>query len=196
MLSARPFDAGGGSRLSTIGAENLQRAARVRLIVLDADGVLTDGRIIMSSDGTETRAFDVTDGFGIRLARKAGLVLGVISGRRSEVLGRRAAELEIDEVHQGVLDKAGCLREILARRGLSPAETCFVGDDVIDLPPMRIAGFAAAPASAQPAVREAADFVAASPGGRGAVREVVELVLRASGRWEPALQELLGPGGA
>lgn len=181
--------------MGTSGEENRERAARVRLIVLDADGVLTDGRIIMSSDGTETRAFDVTDGFGIRLGQRAGLLFGVISGRRSEVLERRAAELRIDEVYQGVLDKATCLREILSRRGLAPAQACFVGDDLIDLPPMRLVGFAAAPADAQAAVRDAAHFVAGSAGGRGAVREIVELVLRASDRWEAALQDFLGPDG-
>jgi len=181
--------------LATIGAEILERASRIRLIVLDADGVLTDGRIIMSSDGAEARAFDVTDGFGIRLGAQAGLLFGIVSGRRSEVLTRRAADLRIDELHQGILDKAGCLREILARRALSPAETCFVGDDIIDLPPMRLAGLAAAPASAREEVRETAHFVSGRAGGRGAVRDVVELVLRATGKWEAALQDFLGPDG-
>jgi len=181
--------------LGITGADFRERAERIRLIVLDADGVLTDGRIIMSSDGTETRAFDVTDGFGIRLGQRAGVIFGVISGRRSEVLQRRAAELGIDELHQGVLDKAACLREILSRRGLAPAQACFIGDDLIDLPAMRLAGFAAAPADAQAAVRDAAHFVAARGGGRGAVREIVELVLRAADRWETTLQDFLGPDG-
>jgi 3-deoxy-D-manno-octulosonate 8-phosphate phosphatase (KDO 8-P phosphatase) len=181
--------------LATIGAEILERASRIRLIVLDADGVLTDGRIILSSDGTEARAFDVTDGFGIRLGARAGLLFAIVSGRRSEVLARRAADLRIEEVHQGILDKAGCLREILGRRSLSPAEACFVGDDLIDLPPMRLAGLAAAPASARDEVREAAHFVAGRAGGHGAVREVVELVLRATGRWDAALRDFLGPDG-
>jgi 3-deoxy-D-manno-octulosonate 8-phosphate phosphatase (KDO 8-P phosphatase) len=179
--------------LTTIGPEIQERASRVRLVLLDGDGVLTDGRIIMSSDGTETRAFDVTDGFGIRLGTRAGLLFGIVSGRRSEVLARRAAELQIDELHQGVLHKARCVREILDRRGVSPEELCFVGDDVIDLPPMRLAGLAAAPAGARDEVREAAHFVADRAGGRGAVRDVVELILRAGGKWEAALREFLGP---
>jgi len=181
--------------LTTIGAETLERAARIRLIVLDGDGVLTDGRLIMSSDGTEARAFDVTDGFGIRLGRRAGLLFGIVSGRRSDVMARRAAELQIDELHQGIMDKAGCLREILTRRGLSPEEACFVGDDLIDLPPMRRVGLAAAPSGARDEVREIAHFVTDRAGGRGAVRDVVELVLRASGRWDSAVEEFLPSDG-
>lgn len=195
MLSPQRREAVGRLALATIGADTLERAARVRLIVLDADGVLTDGRIIMSSDGTEMRAFDVTDGFGIRLGRRAGLLFGIISGRHSDVLARRAKELQIDEVHQGILDKAACLRKILARHHLPLAEVCFVGDDVIDLPPMRRVGLAAAPSGAREEVREAAHFVAGRAGGRGAVREVVELVLRASGKWDSTLEEFLPSDG-
>jgi 3-deoxy-D-manno-octulosonate 8-phosphate phosphatase (KDO 8-P phosphatase) len=182
--------------LSTVKADNRERAARVQLIVLDSDGVLTDGRIIMNSDGTETRAFHVTDGFGIRMGQKAGLRFAVISGRRSDVLAQRAADLGIDELHQGIFDKAGCLREITARLGIPPAAVCFVGDDLIDLPAMRLAGFAAAPADAQPAVRDAAHVVTGRGGGRGAVREVVDLVLRAGGRWDAAMRDFVGPGHA
>jgi 3-deoxy-D-manno-octulosonate 8-phosphate phosphatase (KDO 8-P phosphatase) len=172
--------------LATLDDEISRLAAAVRLIVVDSDGVLTDGRITMSSDGSETRSFNVTDGLGIRLAQKVGLLFGVISGRRSEVLARRAAELELDEIHQGIHDKAGCMTEILERRGLAPEAVCFVGDDLIDLPAMRMVGLAAAPADARPEVREAADFVTPSDGGRGSVRDVIDLVLRARGKWDEA----------
>lgn len=138
----------------------------------------------MSSDGSETRSFSVTDGLGIRLGQMAGLAFGVISGRRCEVLARRAAELEFDEIHQGIHDKAGCLREILERRALDPEAVCFVGDDLIDLPAMRIAGLSAAPANARPEVQEAADYVTRSSGGRGTVRDVIDLVLRAGSKWD------------
>lgn len=176
-----------------ISEEVAERARRVRLIVLDSDGVLTDGRIIMSSDGSETRAFDVRDGFGIRMGQHAGLDFGIISGRRSQVLERRAAELDIDELHQKVLDKVTCLRAMLERRELPPEAVCYVGDDWIDLPAMRLAGLAVAPADAQPAVREAAHFVTGRDGGRGAVREAVEVVLRSTGKWEEVTRRFLDP---
>ena len=179
--------------MPTLSPANRERAAKIRMIVLDSDGVLTDGRIVLSSDGTETRAFDVTDGFGIRLAQRAGIEFGIISGRRSEVVARRAAELGIEELRQQVADKRACLEEILLRRGLPPEAVCFIGDDLIDLPAMRRAGFSAAPSTALPAVRESAHFVASRGGGRGAVREVVELVLRASGRWEEATKLYFDP---
>jgi len=175
--------------LATLSPETVRLAGGVRLIVVDSDGVLTDGRIIMSSDGTETRAFHVTDGLGIRLALKAGLRIGIISGRHSEVLARRATDLGIEELHQKTIDKLGCLREMLERAKLSPSELCFVGDDLIDLPAMRLAGFAAAPADARPEVLAAADYVCGREGGRGAVREVLDIVLRATGLWESVTED-------
>jgi 3-deoxy-D-manno-octulosonate 8-phosphate phosphatase (KDO 8-P phosphatase) len=181
--------------LGHITAENERRAAKIRLIVLDSDGVLTDGRIVMSSDGTETRSFHVTDGFGIRMAQRAGLRFAVVSGRRSEVLARRAEELGIDELHQKILDKATCLAQMLERLGLPAEAACFVGDDLIDLPAMRLAGFSAAPADAQPLVREAAHFVTERNGGQGAVREVVEVVLHAAGKWDATMQDYLDANG-
>lgn len=171
-------------RLKTPSAEVLDRAGRIRLVLLDSDGVLTDGRIIVSSDGSEARSFDVRDGFGIRLGQSAGLSFGVISGRESRALTARAQDLGLDEVHQGAHDKLGLVREILDRRGLEPADVCFVGDDLIDLPAMRYCGLAIAPADAVDQVREVAHHVTESPGGRGAVREVVDMLLRATGSWD------------
>lgn len=165
-------------------AEVLERAARIRLVLLDSDGVLTDGRIIVSSDGTEARSFDVRDGLGIRLGQGAGLSFGVISGRESGALTARAQDLGFDEVHQGVHDKLGRVREILDRRGLEPGAVCFVGDDLIDVAAMRYCGLAIAPADAMEEVREVAHLVTERPGGRGAVREVVEMLLRAGGSWD------------
>jgi 3-deoxy-D-manno-octulosonate 8-phosphate phosphatase (KDO 8-P phosphatase) len=171
-------------RLKTPSAEVLDRAGRIRLVLLDSDGVLTDGRIIVSSDGSEARSFDVRDGFGIRLGQSAGLSFGVISGRESRALTARAQELGLDEVHQGAHDKLGLVREILDRRGLEPRDVCFVGDDLIDLPAMRYCGLAIAPADAVDQVREVAHHVTERPGGRGAVREVVDMLLRATGSWD------------
>jgi len=170
--------------LNTPSAEVLDRARRIRLVLLDSDGVLTDGRIIVSSDGTESRSFDVKDGQGIRLGQSAGLAFGVISGRESRALTARANELGFEDVHQGVHDKLGLVREIIERRGLEPGEVCFVGDDLIDLPAMRYCGLSIAPADAVEQVREVAHHVTERPGGRGAVREAVDMLLRAGGRWD------------
>jgi 3-deoxy-D-manno-octulosonate 8-phosphate phosphatase (KDO 8-P phosphatase) len=165
-------------------ADVVDRARGVRLVLLDSDGVLTDGRIIVTSDGTEARCFDVRDGFGIRTGRAAGLSFGVISGRESPALTSRAKELEFEEVHQRVHDKLALVREILARRGLEPQAVCFVGDDLIDVPAMRYCGLAVAPADAIEEVRAVAHHVTEREGGRGAVREVIDMLLRASGSWD------------
>lgn len=168
--------------MTQLDAVVIERARSIRVVLLDFDGVLTDGRIIQGSGGLDVRVFDVRDGMGIQLARAAGLDVGIVSGRTSRVLTDRAAELGIHEVHQGVGDKASCLGEIAGRLGAATNEICFMGDDLIDLPAMRRAGFAAAPADAMPEVRKQAHYVTSRPGGRGAVRELVEVVLRASGR--------------
>jgi len=170
--------------LTPPSAEVLDRARRIRLVLLDSDGVLTDGRIIVSSDGSEARSFDVRDGHGIRMGQSAGLAFGVISGRESKALTARAQELDFDEVHQGVHDKLGLVREILERRGLEPATVCFVGDDLIDVQAMRYCGLAVAPADAMDEVRDVAHHVTERMGGRGAVREVVDMLLRAGGSWD------------
>lgn len=172
--------------MSEPSAEVVKRAERVGLVLLDSDGVLTDGRIVIGSDGNEWRAFDVRDGHGIRMGRDAGLVFGIVSGRRSKVVEARARELGIEEVHQKIQDKGRCVEEILSRSGVSGDAACFVGDDLIDLPAMRRVGLSIAPADAVAEVRHTVDWVTARGGGRGAVREVVELLLRASGRWERA----------
>jgi len=126
------------------------------------------------------------------MAHEAGLSFGILSGRRSGALARRAAELGIDEVHQGVHDKVSRMDEILGRLGVAAEAVCFVGDDLIDLPAMRRAGFAAAPADAMPEVREIAHYVTARAGGRGAVREVVDFVLRAAGHWDAIIRRFSG----
>ena len=159
-------------------------ASRIRLILLDVDGVLTDGRIYVSDQGIESRAFDARDGLGIKLGQLAGLTFGVISGRESPLVEKRARELAIEEIHQRVLDKVGRAKEIRERLALDADAVCYVGDDLIDLPLLRTVGLSAAPADAVPEVRAAVQLVTSRPGGRGAVREVVDLVLQASGRWD------------
>jgi 3-deoxy-D-manno-octulosonate 8-phosphate phosphatase (KDO 8-P phosphatase) len=174
-----------------VDPEVVERARRIRLILLDVDGVLTDGRIHLGGGEEDARAFYVRDGLGIRMGQEAGLSFGIVSGRRSEVVARRAAELKITEVHQGVLDKAEVFDGIVQKSGVSTESVCFVGDDVIDLPAMRRAGLAAAPSDADPETRRFAHYVTEREGGRGAVREVVDLVLRASGRWDDVMRRFI-----
>jgi len=163
-------------------------ASRIRLILLDADGVFTDGRLYQTSDGHEMRAFHATDGLGVRLGQRGGLMFGIISGRESAVLAERAAELDIAEVHQRIMNKLSCYLDIINRLGVEEQAVCFVGDDLIDLTVMRRVGFSVAPANALPDVKEHADLVTAHSGGQGAVREVIDLVLRATGKWDSVTQ--------
>ena len=161
-----------------------RRASRVRWILLDSDGVLTDGKLYTGANGEDFRAFDVKDGHGIRMAQQAGLSLGVISGRRCQALELRATELDLEEIHQGIHDKLSVFDEILARREIEAETVCFVGDDLIDLGPIRRAGFSAAPSDAVEEVTRSVDWVSSKPGGHGVVREIIELILKARGQWD------------
>ena len=162
----------------------LERARGIRLVALDVDGVLTDGSIVVFADGNEARSFHSRDGLAVKLGQIAGLRFAVISGRTSAAVERRARELGLREIHQGVGDKVACLREIALRLGITVLETCFVGDDLVDLPALLASGLSAAPADADEGVRDLVHLVTDAPGGRGAVREVIEFVLRAQGAWE------------
>lgn len=163
------------------------RAARIRLLVLDVDGVLTDGSLEYGAAGEETKRFFVQDGLALVAARRAGLSIAVISGRASAAVTRRLSELGISEVHQGVHDKLAALESLMGRLELEPGEVAVVGDDLPDLPLMRRAGLALAPANAVAEVRRAAHWVARRPGGGGAVRDAVEMLLKARRAWPPPL---------
>lgn len=156
----------------------------IKLLLLDVDGVMTDGRIVYDANGIETKFFNVKDGHGIKMLQRAGIEVGIISGRESMVVTNRAAELGISLVYQKALDKLTPYLEILAIRGLKDEEIAFMGDDIIDIPVMRRVGFAAAPQDALAYVLDHADYVAANRGGWGAVREVCDLILKGTGRWE------------
>lgn len=156
---------------------------RIKLLLLDVDGVMTDGRIIYLNDGGEAKAFDVKDGHGLKLIQRAGIRVGIITGRQSEVVARRAAELGIEIVYQGAKDKMQPFREIVKKLGLEPSEVAYVGDDVVDLPVMRQVGFSATVADAVDDIKPYVDLVTSRPGGRGAVREVCDFLLKQSGRW-------------
>jgi 3-deoxy-D-manno-octulosonate 8-phosphate phosphatase (KDO 8-P phosphatase) len=162
-----------------------ERAADIRLLVLDVDGVLTDGRLYFSAQGEELKTFHVRDGAGIVQLLRAGLQVAVISGRDSRAVERRMAELGIAWVRQGVHDKLSALRELLDILGLGPQAVACVGDDTPDVPLLETARLAIAVADAHPAARERAHYVTRLPGGQGAVREVCDLLL--SVRREPVL---------
>jgi 3-deoxy-D-manno-octulosonate 8-phosphate phosphatase (KDO 8-P phosphatase) len=162
-----------------------ERAARVRLLILDVDGVLTDGGLAYAPGGEETKRFHVHDGLAMVAARGAGLELAVVSSRASDAVARRMAELGLTEVHQGVRDKAAAARSLLARLGVAAGEVAVMGDDLPDLPMMRMAGLSLAPANAVPEVRRAAHWRARRRGGDGAVREAIEWLLRARKAWPP-----------
>lgn len=162
-------------------------AARdVKLLILDVDGVLTDGSIILDGGGNELKRFHVRDGHGIKMLQREGVKVAIITGRQSEVVRRRAEELGIEEVHQGSRVKTEAYEDILARLGLADRETAFVGDDVVDIPIMRRAGLAIAVADAAEEAKSAAMAVTRSRGGRGAVREVTDFLLKAKGLWDDA----------
>jgi 3-deoxy-D-manno-octulosonate 8-phosphate phosphatase (KDO 8-P phosphatase) len=163
------------------------RARAVRLLLFDVDGVLTDGRILLHADGTESKQYHIRDGTALVWARRAGLLTGLLSARTSMATTQRAQQLSISIVRQGVDDKLVAYREILEDQGLTDAEVAFMGDDWLDLPVLGQVGLACAPADAAPEVRARVHWVSRCGGGAGAVRELVEVVLRAQGR----LQELL-----
>lgn len=165
-------------------SEVRQRAARIQMVLLDVDGVLTDGRLYMDASGNEIKAFHARDGLGIRLGQRGGLLFGIISGRESSIVKDRAEELYINEVHQRVLDKASKLDEILGRTGLAADQVCFLGDDLVDVPVFHRVGLAIAPSDAAPEAREAAHHVTTRNGGDGCVREAIDLILRAKGKWD------------
>lgn len=164
-----------------------QQAARVRAIIFDVDGVLTDGGLIYHADG-ESKVFNVRDGHGIVLARLAGIRTAFLTGRSSEVVRRRAAELKIDALREGVVRKGEALDGLLQELGVRADQTCYVGDDLVDLAVLRQVGFPATVADAVPEVRDAASWIAPSRGGQGAAREIVEFILKASGRWDEIVE--------
>jgi len=172
-------------------AEVERRAADVRLLLLDCDGVLTDGRITPVVGGDELKSFHTHDGHGLVMLHRAGLRSGIISGRASRLVESRAADLGIKYVRQGALDKISVFESLLAEAATEPAHVAYVGDDVVDIPLMRRSRLAVAVADATPDTRDAAHYVTRLPGGRGAVREVCELILKAQGRWDELMKKYL-----
>jgi 3-deoxy-D-manno-octulosonate 8-phosphate phosphatase (KDO 8-P phosphatase) len=166
------------------------RCAGIELLVVDVDGVLTDGSIVYTDNDGEVKAFHVRDGSGLKLWRLAGKSAALISGRTSRAVEVRAAELGIAPVVQGAANKLPAFRTLLSGAGWRPQQVCYLGDDVPDLPVLRECGLAAAVADACPEVRAAAHYVTRAAGGRGAVREVIELILRCQGSWQGLVEQV------
>lgn len=168
------------------------RAARIKLFLMDCDGVLTDARIWILENGEDQKAFNTRDGLGLELLHRAGLKSGVISGRVSSALARRADRLGMSYVRQGCEDKEQAFAEIVADAGLTNADVAFAGDDLNDIRLMRESGLAIAVADAALETREHAHYITEARGGHGAVREAVELILKAQGRWDDVVRRYLG----
>ena len=172
-------------------AEVERRAARVKLLLLDCDGVLTDGRITPVVGGEELKSFHTRDGHGLVMFHRAGLLSGIISGRTSRLVELRAADLGISFVRQGVLNKVEAFESLLSEANVEASHAAYVGDDVVDIPLMRRCALAVAVADATEDTRAAAHYVTRLPGGFGAVREVCELILKAQGRWDELMKRYL-----
>lgn len=157
----------------------IRKLKRIRIVILDVDGVLTDGSIIYDANGVEYKRFHVHDGYGIFRGREKGLKFAIISGRISKVTEFRAQRLKITDVHQGSEDKVSAFRRIIKKYKLTPDEVCFIGDDEFDLPLLQLVGISAAPADAMSRVKREVDFVSGKRGGRGAVREIIDMILTA-----------------
>jgi 3-deoxy-D-manno-octulosonate 8-phosphate phosphatase (KDO 8-P phosphatase) len=168
------------------------KASRIRLLLFDVDGVLTDGKILLHPDGTESKQFDIKDGTGLVWAQRLGLRVGMLSARSSAATAQRAAQLGISIVRQGVPSKLHAYDEILREQALGHTEVAYMGDDVLDLPIIARAGLSGCPADGVEEVRSRVDYVSRAVGGDGAAREFVELVLKAQGRWEGLIASYVG----
>lgn len=166
-------------------------AEKVKLVILDVDGVLSDGGIIIDGNGFEHKRFNVYDGTGIKYLQRCGLEVALISGRYSEPTTVRARQLGIEIVHQRAVNKLDVLNDIRTKLGIREEEIAYMGDDLIDLPVLRIVGFPIAPANARPEVKQVAELVTKNAGGQGAVREAAEFILKAQNRWSQLVERYL-----
>lgn len=171
------------------------RAKRVKLLVLDVDGVLTDGRMTLTERGDELKSFHTHDGMGVNLARRAGIKIALVSGEKSEIGRMRGTKLGVEEIVLGSRRKAETLEELRIKLGVALEEVAFMGDDLLDIPALERAGLAVAPANAVAEVRAMVDVVTRASGGFGAVRECVELILRAQGVWDRTVRGFIQESG-
>jgi 3-deoxy-D-manno-octulosonate 8-phosphate phosphatase (KDO 8-P phosphatase) len=178
--------------MATIEPGLLEKARRIRLLALDVDGVLTDGRLYFDHDGKEMKAFNTRDGLGLKALQRYNIELAIITGRDSEVVNERARQLGIEHVYTGRVDKLNAYRELLEKTGIEEKHVCYAGDDLIDLPVLQRVGLAVAVPNADSMLLERVDWVTQRAGGEGAVREICDLILRAQGLYERLLTEIMG----
>ena len=164
--------------------EIIERAKRIKVFVLDIDGVMTDGRIVYSGYGEELKFFDVQDGFGISLLSRAGIKTVIITAKKSRIVKHRARDLKVAKAYQGFIDKLIPFNDLLKVFKVTPEEVCFIGDDLIDMPILKRAGFSVAVPNAVDEVKRIAHHITANRGGRGAVREICDLLLKSQGKWD------------
>jgi len=167
-----------------ISQEIIERAKKIKLIMLDVDGVLTDGRIIFSSAGEELKCFNAQDGCAMVLAHRAGIKIAFITGRESSILARRAREHQVDEIFQNTNNKQEILQKLLNKYQLRPEEVAFIGDDLVDIAIMKKSGLAVAVADAVFEVKEISHYITRREGGKGAIREVVDLIIKSQDKWQ------------
>lgn len=168
-----------------------ERARLIKLLILDCDGVMTDGRILPISPNEETKFFDARDGHGIRMAIRAGLNVAIISGRTSFAVRARAHDLGITHLYEGAFVKLDSYKKILQDENLKDQDICYIGDDVVDIPLFRRVGLAVAVADAAEDAKDYAHFITRHEGGKGAVREIIELILKSQGKWQEAMSRYL-----
>jgi 3-deoxy-D-manno-octulosonate 8-phosphate phosphatase (KDO 8-P phosphatase) len=160
-----------------------EKLKAIKILILDVDGVMTDGRIIMDNEGREIKNFNVRDGHGIKILQRFGIKVAILTGRQSKVVEHRANDLEIDDVYQKVFNKKEIFQKILKKHKLSADAAAFMGDDIVDIPVLKSVGFSASVADAVDVVKKSVDYITNNKGGYGAVREVCELILKAQGKW-------------
>ena len=168
----------------------IDKAKRIRSLILDVDGVMTNGEIIYSNKNEELKLFNVRDGLGIRMLIHEGIKVILISGRKSRAVDLRAEDLGIKEVYQGVRNKVEIFEEILQKHKITPDQVGFIGDDLVDIPLLFRVGFAVAVADAVEEVKKVVHYVTRNPGGKGAVREICDLILKSQGKWETILRQI------
>ena len=160
-----------------------EKLKKIKMLILDVDGVMTDGRIIMDDTGRETKNFNVRDGHGLKILQRYGVKVAILTGRKSKVVEYRAKDLEIKYVYQKVYNKKEVFEKILKKQKLSADEVAFIGDDIVDVPVLKKVGFSVAVADALDIVKKSVDYVSEHKGGKGAVREICDMILQAQGKW-------------
>ena len=161
-----------------------EKLKKIKLLILDVDGVMTDGGIIMDSEGRELKKFNVRDGHGIKVLQRYGIKVAILTGRQSKVVEYRAKDLDIKDVYQKVFNKKEVFEKILKKHKVSADEAAYMGDDIIDIPVLKRVGFSAAVADAVDVVKKSVDYITKNTGGHGAVRELCEMILQAQGKWQ------------